>query len=161
MNFVQNNSVVLCNTYKLSRYKRAELHTGRNYDHTHRCLDHGLSTFSHIAQELVHIERIHAFKPVQHRVQDDKGPAAAHTSTAVHNQGWVVLCFQFANMTEKGNKIRGILRNSMVRPASELAVLHILVTSSGTSLCIRSKCLILINLAMKSTTNSNKSETLT
>ena len=83
-------------------------------------LDHVVPLSPETGHMAVHIHRLLVLHPLQHRVYDDEGPGAADPGAAVGDDGPAVRGVEHVDPSDELEERRAVLRNSMVRPGSEL-----------------------------------------
>ena len=92
---------------------------------TYQWLYHESPFGPHVAQELIHIHCVLLFDPLQHAIKQNEGARPSHTSTAVYQQGAIVLVVSLLYSTNESNEGSGKLGHSMIRPGGEVILGHL------------------------------------
>ena len=92
-------------------------------------LHHQHSLGPHLLYELINVEILPIFHPLQHGVKSDEGARPAHTGAAVHQQGRACGRMCFANTLDEVKHAGLVVRNSMVWPGCEVEVSHFQLSS--------------------------------
>ena len=89
---------------------------------TYQSLDHEHALGPHVAQELVHVDRVLSLHPLQHAVQQDEGACPAHPGTAVDQHGGTILVVFLPHTANEADEGGGKLGNAVIWPAQEVVV---------------------------------------